>query len=166
MAKRYPLETLLALKRRAKEARVKEQRLLMEELTRREAQVETAFHKLATLRAEAEEQRAGEAARLLSGVVRIQDMALNAAFEAGVAVQADEIRTEAERAQAGAQAALAESERAAQALLLSRAEESSVETHRERWSGEARARVQELAEEDASDVANNLRSRSRMRYVP
>ncbi len=166
MAKRYPLETLLELKRRAKEARVKEQKLLMEELARREAQAENAFHKLATLRDEAEEQRATEAARLLSGGHRIQDMALNAAFDAGVAAQTDQLRAEAERAQAAAQAALTESERAAQALLLSRAEESSVETHRERWNGKEKSRVQELAEEDASDVANNLRSRSRMQHEP
>ncbi len=164
MAKRYPLETLLELKRRAKAARANEQQLLLEELGRREAQAEKAFRTLAMLRDEAKEQRATEAAHLLSGGLRIQDIALNVAFEAGVAAQIDDLRTEAERVQAGALAALAESERAAQALLLSRAEESSVEAHRERWSGEERARVQELAEEDASDVANNLRSR--MRYEP
>jgi len=163
VAKRYPLETLLVLKRRAKEGRAKEQLQLWEELQRRQAHAEAAFHKLAALCTQAEEHRASETAQLLSGGLRIQDMALNAAFEARVGTQIDELRTEAERAQVAAQAALAESERAAQALLLSRAEESSVAAHRERWSGEEKSRVQDLAEEDAADVANNLRSRNRTR---
>ncbi|MDX2054287.1 MAG: hypothetical protein SFV15_17940 [Polyangiaceae bacterium] len=158
MVKRYPLETLETLKRRAQQAKANELLHHKRELANRERELEVAQEILMEARKAAEELRAHEQAHLASGELRIRDIALAEAFEATQSRIEAELKGRAEAVASEVGSAEAQVQRAERALRRSGVELLSVEAHRERWRAQVEARAESVSEDDALDVANNLRA--------
>jgi hypothetical protein len=156
--RRYPLDALEALRRRATEERLAS---LATELDRSEHArlgVETARR---AERAEADEAERVEAegrARLEQGEERASDLARAAEWRMGALQRAEVTRSHRALAEERQKEQLAVEATARTALGDAKASERAVERHHERWSRSEEARQQAASEEEALDALATRRA--------
>jgi len=161
MARRYPLEPLLAIRRERVERQASAHQSARERSDRQAALASAARERREGSERALATDQAEERQRLEAGSVRAHDLQQGERHRAGVTAQlaverALEVQT-AGRANEAAQAA--EAERSA--LARARAEEEAVLTHERRFH-EAAARAEELGEEaDAADHVAATRAGAR-----
>ncbi len=156
MARKYPLETVDALRKRSVDQKVERvaDRVRVtagaDDRARRARDTERAHDAVVAA------ARASERARLESGAARVADLLQEREWELGTAEVAARLAEESARATDAAKAARAAEDVARTELAAARGDARAVERHRGRWE-RARALQAERAEEEAAADARQGR---------